>query len=603
MNTYVCVLSTDNYLDGVLVINENLKAIKSKYGLLCLINENIKKETKEKLKEFEIEYKEMTSINYHHTYENFEHWKYTFDKLNVFSLTEYQKIVYLDLDLLILENIDNLFLEPSLSMPLDLPFNLNKYNSGIMVIEPNMNDYRKMIKLVEKSAKLGRKISDQNIINEYFKVINPLPYGYNMVRSILYKQCYMLNEINYEFNQKNEVKLFLNNSNQNKIIHYIGSLKPFMMKTLFDDKYCNLYFYYLSQIKEKELKNRIRTKSISIIIPVYNKQKYLQRCLTSVLNQTYQNLEIIIVNDGSTDNSLKICKEYLKRDKRIKLISYRKNRGVSFARNQGLKVATGDYIGFVDSDDEIAYNMYEMQLNDIEKYRADFIQCGAIINKKTETLENRIEYYEGNQYIMQTFLNNWIITPYVWDKLFKKDLIKKIRFDENFTKNEDLFFIFEVVKNANKFLTNNLPLYNYTYAKKDSLTKKFSFKTDGCKLVYLSELKSYIYKYYSNLRFDLNKYLGFQYYEILYGILHSDIISKELTDVKVFISIASSYLAENSKILPDEYSKEMEKMLKAIKMKHKIESTKIKISIQEKQNEKLQMKINNNSKEKKVITV
>ena len=111
-------------------------------------------------------------------------------------------------------------------------------------------------------------------------------------------------------------------------------------------------------------------KKISIIVPIYNTEKYLQRCIESLINQTYQNLEIILVNDGSTDNSEKICAKYKKTDNRIKVFS-KVNGGQSSARNLALENITGDYIGFVDSDDWIALDTYEYLMNIIEKNSAD----------------------------------------------------------------------------------------------------------------------------------------------------------------------------------------------------------------------------------------
>lgn len=153
MKTYVCVLSTDNYLDGILVLNENLKKVHSKYPLLCLINENITMETKKVLSEFGISYRLINNIKFHNENETNRYWKYTFDKLNIFSLVEYEKLVYLDADLLILDNLDDLFEKESPSMPIDLPFDPKGFNSGIMVIEPNVKDYDNMKKLAIKHDK------------------------------------------------------------------------------------------------------------------------------------------------------------------------------------------------------------------------------------------------------------------------------------------------------------------------------------------------------------------------------------------------------------------------------------------------------------------
>ena len=115
-------------------------------------------------------------------------------------------------------------------------------------------------------------------------------------------------------------------------------------------------------------------REISIIVPIYNVEKQLSTCIESILNQTFMNFELILVDDGSPDKCGEICDEYEKKDKRIKVI-HKKNGGLSDARNAGLNIATGKYIGFVDSDDIIHPQMYEKLYNCINKYNSDIIQC------------------------------------------------------------------------------------------------------------------------------------------------------------------------------------------------------------------------------------
>lgn len=117
---------------------------------------------------------------------------------------------------------------------------------------------------------------------------------------------------------------------------------------------------------------------ISIIIPVYKTEQYLKRCVESVLAQTYQDLEIILVNDGSPDNSLKICYEYAEMDRRIKVVN-KENGGVASARNAGIDLAAGEYIGFVDSDDYIEPDMFELLVGLINEYKADISICGCYV--------------------------------------------------------------------------------------------------------------------------------------------------------------------------------------------------------------------------------
>ena len=126
---------------------------------------------------------------------------------------------------------------------------------------------------------------------------------------------------------------------------------------------------------------------ISIIIPVYNVEKYLSTCLNSVINQTYQNLEIILVNDGSTDACPKICEEYATKDNRIKVI-HKQNGGLSDARNVGLKQTTGNLVSFVDSDDVLALDFYQKLINVLIKNNADIAECGFLkFENETSTWE------------------------------------------------------------------------------------------------------------------------------------------------------------------------------------------------------------------------
>lgn len=114
--------------------------------------------------------------------------------------------------------------------------------------------------------------------------------------------------------------------------------------------------------------------TVSVIVPVYNVEKYLARCVDSITSQTYENLDIILVDDGSTDNSGRICGEYAKKDTRIRVI-HQKNKGASAARNCGITAASGNYIGFIDSDDWIDKDMYELLVNTAIEHHADIVRC------------------------------------------------------------------------------------------------------------------------------------------------------------------------------------------------------------------------------------
>lgn len=173
-------------------------------------------------------------------------------------------------------------------------------------------------------------------------------------------------------------------------------------------------------------------KLVSVIIPAYNIEKYIGRCLDSVLSQIYENLEIIIVDDGSSDGTGKILDDYEKRDSRIKVI-HKENGGVSSARNKGLDMAVGDYIGFVDGDDIIAPEMYETLVKLLEEEDADIAHCGYQM-----VFPDRVDYYynTGKRKVQTTkeglkdLLLGEIIEPGLVNKLYKKSVIKNHRLDE-----------------------------------------------------------------------------------------------------------------------------------------------------------------------------
>ena len=129
---------------------------------------------------------------------------------------------------------------------------------------------------------------------------------------------------------------------------------------------------------------------ISVIVPIYNSEKFLNKCLDSIVNQTLREIEIILINDGSVDSSYQICERYAEYDKRIILIN-QENKGVSSARNAGIEKASGEYLGFVDSDDYIEAEMYSKLYNSAKRYDADLVNCDAIRNKNDFVLVSEFE--------------------------------------------------------------------------------------------------------------------------------------------------------------------------------------------------------------------
>ncbi|MBO5477505.1 MAG: glycosyltransferase family 2 protein [Clostridia bacterium] len=202
---------------------------------------------------------------------------------------------------------------------------------------------------------------------------------------------------------------------------------------------------------------------VSIIIPVYNVEEYINRCIDSVVGQTYNNLEIILVDDGTKDNSGIICDNRAKEDKRIKVI-HKENGGLGSARNSGIKNATGEYLLFLDSDDYIEKNTVEKMLKEAKK-GYDIVCCGfdrvdeetkVVFSKEMITMPfDELEITEKN--IMETaFLN-----PSGWGKLFKKDIIKNVWFSEDKRAIEDTLFYLEIIPKTKKIKYIKEILWHY----------------------------------------------------------------------------------------------------------------------------------------------
>ena len=235
--------------------------------------------------------------------------------------------------------------------------------------------------------------------------------------------------------------------------------------------------------------------TISIIVPVYEVEKYLKRCVDSILCQTFCDIEVILVDDGSSDNCGFICDEYAKQDKRVKVI-HKQNGGLSSARNAGLDIATGDYIGFVDSDDWIHPQMYEYLYNCALKYNLDIMTCCF---EKTElcNLENcsmHNDFCVAEQYNSKEFLDTlnldkfYQFSPSVCSKLYKKEIFKDLRFIEGKIF-EDTIIMIPTLLRAHKIGYTDKILYYYFSNRQGSImNRNFGPKyfTNCIQHVYLS---------------------------------------------------------------------------------------------------------------------
>lgn len=210
---------------------------------------------------------------------------------------------------------------------------------------------------------------------------------------------------------------------------------------------------------------------ISVIVPVYNTSNFLKDCLESLFNQTYKDYEIIIVNDGSTDNSEGIILDLVNGKRNCKYI-YQQNGGLSAARNTGMAFATGEYIAFVDSDDWVEENYLEIMLTEIEKYNADICECGYYRKKDNKILsiispENKFTYISDENQLINLYYRTFIQAKYgiiSWNKLYKKDFIDnlELKFEQNDEiYAEDLLFNTKLILYTQKVVEVSSPLYNY----------------------------------------------------------------------------------------------------------------------------------------------
>lgn len=223
---------------------------------------------------------------------------------------------------------------------------------------------------------------------------------------------------------------------------------------------------------------------VSIIVPVYNVEKYLSFCLDSLVNQTFKDIEIICVNDGSTDNSAEVLEHYACFDKRIKIIN-KENGGLSSARNAGLDAASGKYIAFVDSDDFVSHFLVERAYNFVQKKNADFAAFGFdyVVGNSLKLYESGFSFPKGlvGKCVYETDLNENFYTkihPTAWCKFYSAKLIQNnnLRFCEDIIF-EDLPFAAEVYLSANRMVYTNLPLYYYRAERQGSILSRRDEKT------------------------------------------------------------------------------------------------------------------------------
>ena len=265
----------------------------------------------------------------------------------------------------------------------------------------------------------------------------------------------------------------------------------------------------------------ISDKLISIIVPVYNVEKYLKKCVYSILNQSYKNLEVILVNDGSTDNSGKICDELSREDSRIN-VYHKDNGGLSDARNYGVAKANGEYVGFVDSDDYIDQYMYENLYKAIRKYNTQIAECGITRVYKNNKLR---PHYDGEEYslvvdregYLKEYLENRKVYGAAVCKLLSIDLAKVLKFPDGKVY-EDVFYTLELLKKVDKYtlISGN---YYYYYIRGNSITTKTFSSRDMDYIEIIDKIGEYTLNNYTKLKEKLFRRQGFAYLSIFNQII------------------------------------------------------------------------------------
>ena len=307
----------------------------------------------------------------------------------------------------------------------------------------------------------------------------------------------------------------------------------------------------------------MKNDMISIIIPIYNVEKYLEKCLDSILNQTYKNLEIILIDDGSTDNSPNICNSYCEKDKRIKII-HKNNEGVSSARNKGIELSKGKYIVFIDSDDYVSNEHIEVLYDCIISNNVDLVisnlidisEDGIILNN-----EEKESFLMNKDQCLKELLSEDNFYHLCCGNIYRKDLLEKIRFNCKYSIAEDLDFLYRYIKQISSayFLSKN----TYYYLKREGsatnsiYSEKWNDELKICNFIIseMVELENNFHKYAKRkyIRLNINQAYRFKLNKNQTKILKNNIkiyknemFNSKLFDnkekLKIFLLLKSYYL-------------------------------------------------------------
>lgn len=300
---------------------------------------------------------------------------------------------------------------------------------------------------------------------------------------------------------------------------------------------------------------------ISVIVPVYNAEKYLEQCIDSILDQTYKNLEIVLINDGSTDKSGKICDGYAKSDNRVRVL-HLENGGVSNARNKGIEISTGDYITFVDADDWIDMDMYSGMLEIINEEKTDVVMCSFFKTNGNELNQPIIFPWESPKVFLDDEIKNLLIPSFVapiykegrkaqlnmgsiWRCLFNSETIKRkgIKFDTRIRCQEDLVFLLQVLNKSSRVISLNIPYYYYRIDA-ESITQNY-IKDLYTSLQLAIENISEIF-HNGNYDFDISKQLRWRIVSKVLNSIYNTCAPKSPHNLMERIKLSKHYVKNSS---------------------------------------------------------
>lgn len=279
---------------------------------------------------------------------------------------------------------------------------------------------------------------------------------------------------------------------------------------------------------------------ISIIVPIYKVEKFIRECVDSIIAQSYKDIEIILVDDGSPDNCPAICDDYANADSRVKVV-HKKNGGLMSARQAGLRAATGEYVGFVDGDDSIEPDMYEKFADAIERYKPDMAMCEFYYDypdgpKKSS--QNLTKPYftkaalEAEIYPSMLFKNTYYqfgVNPCCWSKVFKKELLEKVLYDvtPKVKIGEDAAFSYPCLLEANSLAYVDKCLYHYR-VNPESMTKKYDENFENIILIPYEILK----ESFSHYKYDFSNQINYYLLYLVNGVIRNEANSDNKKSVK-----------------------------------------------------------------------